>query len=318
MTVSNKMEFLARRGAGILIIAQEGVSCFSVNIILFLIIDTRLILFFHSAFIYKKRVRKIMNTDQTKTLATETDDTILDMKLFKVMGLYQFLCPAECGGFGQRMHRACLMLVWLNTIYKVVQLAWLPSMIHDFQRTMLFIVTLAYCFMCFIKLYAVSHHRTRLWTILLDSSQFAFTACGARHPDIVRQSRDATSWFLRWFVSLGSTVNLMWLLFPLLRTDHVTVTNADGTVSVYRSTVLSVWFPLPERVHNSMPGWTMLYVAEVFTYSVSMLGYQFFDFYLITLFSVMDAQFRTLCAGYKTLGHRLRKSTSHRHPGSYS
>lgn len=245
-----------------------------------------------------------------------TKDTVMDTKLFGIIGLRRLLCRTEDGGYDERTRKRCLMLVWLIIGYYSAQFAWLYDAVHDVPYDMYTIMMLTYSITCAIKGHALVRHAIRLGSVM-DACRFSFTTCGARRPAALRRCRDTVSRLLRVFVVLMAATFSTWAVTPLVWPTQVSVALKDGTVAHYRSTVFSMWFPLPQHAHNSLYGWVVLYAIEVFSYVSIMTTFTLFDCYLITIIFGLDAQFRNVSASCQTLGRRFRRPRSLNLSGQY-
>lgn len=243
--------------------------------------------------------------------AADADDTAVDTELFRVMGLYRLLCRAEDGGVGPRTRRAFVSLVCLTVGYFTTQIALLRS--TDIQRAMYTFVMMAYGTACVSKTYALMRHGVRLGAAM-EAARFSFTASAVRRPATMRRYRDVLSWLLRRLNAFYVVTSVLWVMAPVALPAYETVARADGTAARYRCTLYCLWFPLPERVHNSAPVWTAFWLAEAVAYSVSATGMILFDTYLLTTCCAMNGQFRTVSAGCETIGRRPRRPRSDDRP----
>lgn len=224
------------------------------------------------------------------------DDTAADVRLFRAIGLHRTLRGAD-----GPWRRACLAALCAAFGVHAAQLAWLPAALHDFQRCTFTAVMLAYGLMTSLKGFAVLGHAPRLLAVL-QVARATFARCARRRPGPMRRCRVTVSRLLRATVAMCYGTYAFWAAVPWCLSERVAVPRADGTVARYRATVNNMWFPLPEAAHNSPAGWAALYATEALVGLVDVFAWMLFDCYLITVCFALDAQFRTLAAGYATLG----------------
>ncbi|KAF0765148.1 odorant receptor 22c-like [Aphis craccivora] len=219
--------------------------------------------------------------DGDRTVArnpAEKDDadggTVLDVKLFKSIGMYQLLRPAECGLNADRCRSAALGVVFMTLGLQSMQVCRLYLARHDFQMFANMAVLVINGLMCLLKGYMVVANADRMCATL-DATRYAFTGCGGRNPSELRRCRATLSTILRAFVALSFGTLFVWVLIP--------------------------WFMASE--YDDMPTvWAVVYIVESTILTVNVFCWTSFDCYLVTMCFVFDALFRTMSTGYETLG----------------
>ncbi|KAE9532665.1 hypothetical protein AGLY_009746 [Aphis glycines] len=220
-------------------------------------------------------------SDGDRTVArnpAEKDDanggTVLDVELFKSIGMYQLLRPVECGLDVGRCRSAALVVVFMTLGLQSMQVARLYLARHDFQMFANMAVLVINGLMCLLKGYMVVANADRMCSTL-DAARYAFTGCGGRDPSELRRCRATLSTILRTFVALSFGTLFVWVLIP--------------------------WFMASE--YDDMPTvWAVVYVVESTILTVNVFCWTSFDCYLVTMCFVFDALFRTMSTGYETLG----------------
>ncbi|XP_026804934.1 odorant receptor 22c-like [Rhopalosiphum maidis] len=229
--------------------------------------------------------RRTANDDRTTAPnPAEKDadgDTVMDVELFKSIGMYQLLRPAECGLNSRRCRMAALVVVALTLGLQSMQVCRLYLARHDFQMFANMGVLVINGLMCLLKGYMVVANADRMCATL-EATRYAFTGCGGRDPSELRRCRATLSAILRTFVALSFGTLFVWVLIP--------------------------WFMASE--YDDMPTvWAVVYVVESIILTVNVFCWTSFDCYLVTMCFVFDALFRTMSTGYETLG-RCRSSAS--------
>lgn len=236
--------------------------------------------------------------------------TVMDVKLFKAIGLYQLLQPAACGGFSQRSRMAFLAVLWLTAGLLIMQIFRLYLAFDDLQTFMYSAMLMTVGLNCIFKGYAMVTNAERLRAVL-DVTLYGFTSCGRRDPSELRRCRETLFFWLRMFAEFGYITAIIWIVTPLFIIEDSPYVKLDGTVGHYRQTVLNCWFPVSETVHNWIPVWTLIYMIETVVSLTYISSSMLFDSYLITVCMVLSAQFRTMSAAYETLGSNSPQSLSH-------
>ncbi|VVC42144.1 Hypothetical protein CINCED_3A014049 [Cinara cedri] len=229
------------------------------------------------------------------------DRTVVDVKLFKAIGLFQTLS----GDDGRRYRTAMRVFFWtmFGTIVLNVWGMYLSS--NDFQRFTFLFLCVTISLMCSLKAHLLSRtvDAERLG-VVLDLARYAFTSCGRRDPSRLSRCRAKLSALLRTSVTIQLCVMLVWLLAPFFVHTRLSVTHLDGTVSEYRIGMVNLWVPLPDVVYDSAAGWSVVYAYEAFFFFCNFIAWMQFDCYLVTTCFALNAQFCTLAAGYEALGRR--------------
>ncbi|XP_050054942.1 odorant receptor 46a-like [Aphis gossypii] len=220
--------------------------------------------------------------------AREDGGTAVDVGLFKAIGMYQLLYPAECGlndgGHGYRT--AVLAAMGLVLGLQSMQVCRLYLARHDIQMFANMGMLVVYGFMCLLKGHTTATNASRI-CVTLDAARYAFTGCGGRDPSVMRRCRATLSTILRTFVALSFGTLVVWVIIP--------------------------WFVASE--YDDMPTvWAVVYVVESIIFTVNVFLWTSFDCYLVTMCFVFDALFRTMSAGYEKLGHASRPHSHGRQP----
>ncbi|XP_060833372.1 odorant receptor 46a-like [Rhopalosiphum padi] len=234
--------------------------------------------------------------------------TAVDVTLFKTIGLYQLLCPANRGGYSARSRHALLTVLGLSFALHAFQVPWLYYALNDLQRFAYMAAVIIYGMMCAFKGYVLVTNADRLWSVL-DAAGYAYTECGRRNPLWLRRCGVTLSAMLRSFVALSYATLIVWIALPFFVDEFTGIINLDGTVTRYRTTIHNMQFPVPLALYNSRPVWMLIYFTEVAVCIVNVFIWSMFDCYLVTMCFVLNAQFHTMSAGYVTLGRRRTQSS---------
>lgn len=232
--------------------------------------------------------------------------TVVDIKLFKVIGLYQLLCPAY-GLSGDRYRMVLLTVLRIAFALQVTQLFGLYYALNDLQRFTNMAVLVVCGMLCLFKGYVLITEAGRIWAVL-DAARFGFMSSRRgrrRQQSALHRCRATLSVLLRTFVTFSYVTLAIWLAVPYLMDAYVSIADPHGIVDRYRLNINNLWVPVSGSVYNALPVWTMFYMIEAFLIIVNVFCWTTFDCFMITVCFALNAQFRTVSAGYQTLG-RLR------------
>lgn len=248
---------------------------------------------------------------------TAADDvTVADLKLFRAIGLHQMLNPADRRS-GYRLRLAYRAVVALAFALQSVQIVGLFFTLNDLRRFAYMTVMVFNGLMCVLKGHVLVMNADRLWAVL-DVARYRYTVCGARDPTALHRCRATLAVLLRTFAVLSFSTLIIWSTMPLFMDPYVPITKPDGTVGQYRTTIDNLWFPaMTESVYNYTPVWAFIYSMEVFICTFNVISWLLFDSCMVTISFVLHAQFRTMAAGYESLGrHRDRRRIRLRRPST--
>lgn len=247
----------------------------------------------------------------TKTIRYKYDgNTIVDVNLFKAIGLYQLLLPTADSGDGDsfKPHRmAILVVLSLIIVLVCMQIVRLYLTLNDLYMLLYMTMILFIIFICTLKRYVMLTNVDKLG-VLMDVTRYDLMLCGCRHPSRWHRCQDALSAWLRVFVTLSSFTAVLWVVTPLLMDEYVPLVKLDGTVGQFRTSVFNMWYPVPQSVYNWRPVWALIYAIESSVCILDVYNYLMFDCYFITMCVALNTQFDTMSAAYETLG-RCHQST---------
>lgn len=235
------------------------------------------------------------------------NNTMVDVKLFKAIGLYQLLEPVERSGFSQRFRTAYLTVLWVTTGLLIMQSVRLYLTLGNLQTFVYSAMLITVGLNCIIKGYVMVTNANRLRSVL-DVALYGFTLCGCRDQVEFNRYRDFLFTRLRVYAIFNFVTLIIWLSVPFFINEYMSFTKMDGTVGHYRQTILNFWIPVSENTYNWIPVWTLIYTIESVISSMYIFSFILFDCYLITACMALSAQFRTLSAAYETLGPSSLKS----------
>ncbi|VVC26167.1 Olfactory receptor, insect [Cinara cedri] len=232
------------------------------------------------------------------------DGNMVDVKLFKIIGLYQILRPApQDGRTGRKYQKTLMAVMWLMLMTYIIQISALYFAMNDFQRLAHQTLVLSVCVVTWIKGYLLIWNADRMWPVL-ELGRYAFTSSGHRDPSKLIQCHATLSTMVRLFAAFYYWVLVAWLASPFFIHEPTKIIHLDGTVSKHRMTVLNLWMPLSEAEYNSTKYWAVVYGIEVMTCTINVFIWTMFDCYIMTVCFVLEAQFRTLEIAYTEIGHR--------------
>ncbi|XP_025409427.1 uncharacterized protein LOC112682880 [Sipha flava] len=248
--------------------------------------------------------------------AVDDDATVADLRLFRAIGLYQMLNPSDRRS-GDRLRLAYRAGVALAFALQSVQIVGLFFTLNDLRRFAYMTVMVFNGLMCVLKGHVLVMKADQLWAVL-DVARYRYTVCGARDPSALHRCRATLAVLLRTFAVLSFSTLIIWSTMPLFMDPYVPITKPDGTVGQYRTTIDNLWFPaMTESVYNYTPVWAFIYSMEVFICTFNVISWLLFDSCMVTMCFVLNAQFRTMAAGYESLGrHRDRRRIRLRAPST--
>lgn len=227
-------------------------------------------------------------------------ETIVDLRLFKAIGLYQLLSPVRsdaASGYRTALLTSTVIIVGVFA----VQTATLYLTVDDFSRFAYIVMTITMVSTNSFKSYTLIRRACPMWRAL-EPARYAFTTSARHDPSELFRCRDAVRTVLRTFAALNYCALSIWLITPWFVHETIPITNVDGTVAMCRTSVLNIWTPLSENAYNSPLVFAAVYAFEIFICSYCVFIITVFDIYVMTMSFVLVANFRTVAARYQTLG----------------
>lgn len=253
-----------------------------------------------------------MTTD-TITIVTEVDKknienkTMVDVMLFKAIGLYQLLRPCESGSVRHRYRTIVHVTVWLMIGLQIMQVVRQYLSLGDIQLFLFTTVTVIVEQISNYKAYVLVTNTDKLWTVL-EITRYGYISCSNRETSRLRRCGETISVWLRVFIVFIYITLTTWIIAPWIKNVYVPFNKLDGTIGHYRQTMLNMWYPISETVHNWTPVWALINLIETLISFTTVIWWVQFDCYLITVCTVLSAHFHNLSASYEILG---RKSTEY-------
>lgn len=246
----------------------------------------------------------VLTMEKSQIHSHMDNETVMDVKLFKFIGLLQVLKPAVSTGcvFDGQWHRRVLRVIfWTMLLTIILNIGMLHKAFNDFQRFTYLIMIIFIYINTTITGYLFLAKSDRMWDVL-DLTRFAFTSCGQRDSSRLADSRVKLSAILRTIVIIGLIVFLLRLSAPFIIQERLSVVQLDGTIKKYRRCIFNIWVPLSDTMYNSLVVWPLVYAYELLLLVGSCVVWFMFVCYLMTACFALNAHFRTLAAGYEALG----------------
>lgn len=216
----------------------------------------------------------------------DENKTIIDVILFKTIGLYHILSPVNSSGcFCYRT--VVLTFIRMSLVLQSVQFYRLYLVSNDLSAFTFLTVVMVSTLWFLYKGHVVVTKADKMFAVL-DVARYAFTSAGHQHSDQLQRYRDTLSTILRMFAGISYAALVFWVLSP-------GVINAETVINDEPTTIVAVR--------------KLLFVFDAFVFSVNAFCWVMFDCYMVTVCFVFTAHFRTLSVAYRTLGHVDESST---------
>lgn len=232
----------------------------------------------------------------------ENEETLIDVKLCKVIGLYQLLQPCQCDGFTKRYRTALLTAIWLAVGLLSMQIVRLYLELSNFQSFVNIAGVTIVEELCVFKGYVLVTNADRLWG-LMDVAMYGFTSYGRHNLPELRNTREMLSRLLCWMVVGYYGVTTLWTSATWFMEEFNPFFKLDGTVGEYRQTIFNLWIPVSEDVFNWTPVWSVVYMIEMVIVYLYTFLWLMFDCYLLAVCIALKAQSHVISTAYRNLGH---------------
>lgn len=216
----------------------------------------------------------LRKNDTGDEINQHVDDTVVDLKLFKFIGLHLSLCSPEWNKYRIAAWMIIGILCVLLTVHTYITYDRIALAPFTFIIWIYNIVSIYKC-----SLIMANRDRMR---IILDVARFTFTSCSLKHPDALVQGQRTLRIILCTLIASTYSMVLAWLMFPDL---------------------LQLVFP---QVKFSNITWTIIFVIDCTMLAFDVFLWMLFDCYMITVCVALSVQFKTVSAGYEMIGNSRR------------
>lgn len=238
------------------------------------------------------------------------DDTVMDVKLFKMFGLHQLIWYTPTNGSVNWYRTVMLAALWLSTVVQCMQIFRLYLEIKHIQLFTYTLMLITSGMIFIIKGFVMITNAEKVLAVL-HATRYTFTSCGHQNPSLLHRCREWLKFWLRPFFILIWSTMLLWDLVPWFAKQYVEFIKLDGTIGHYRTSTFNFWYPVSESMYNWLPVWAITYTIEAFIGYTYVMCLFLFDGFLVTMCITLNAQFHTLSAAYYALGHQSHHNQKH-------
>lgn len=230
-------------------------------------------------------------------------NTIVNIKLWKMIGLYQILSPNSPKIFG---HNIFHIIVAFFSVYEVIILILcligICYWINNISQIVLQITIFANFFFGCYKILVIIWNREKLRKCVKVACN-DFIKSKTRENIIFKRFRLKSLKATNMYVLMGLIILFVWSTIPLiLNNNYIDLKNLDGTWHRYRLNAFNMFFPVTSYKYNRF--FLLFHLLEVvfgFTYVIFS---HIFDSTIITMCFAISSQLESICNVYETLGQK--------------
>lgn len=182
---------------------------------------------------------------------TKEEDYVFNLKLAKLIGLFQIVDPNTTAVYGYNVYRVGIVVFvfYLLAVSSMFPLG-LYHTANDVYTFIYYFGCVSNHFFCCYKVLNVLYHSGDIWKCMDVAS---FKSMSYRHYDktIFDRRREFSASSSNAYVVVVTLPFLFWSVCPFVFRDTVlTIENAHGSYSKYRYNTLNLFFMVPDSTYN--------------------------------------------------------------------
>lgn len=230
-------------------------------------------------------------------------NTILNMRLSKIIGLCEILHPSNSKIFGYNISH---VVVTFFLLYEIIILTlclvgiyfWMSNMLQVvLQLTILPNFSFG-CYKMFILIRKTDKIRRSTKLVCNDFMKF-------KHYENVffNNFRMKSILSTYTYVIMGNFILLVWSISPIIfNTNYIILKNPNGVRHSYRLSAFNMFFPVSSETYNNY--FIIFHILEVVFGFVYVIFSHIFDTLLISMCFAISSNLKTIGNAYATLGRK--------------
>ncbi|XP_022160652.1 uncharacterized protein LOC111026810 [Myzus persicae] len=231
---------------------------------------------------------------------------VLNIKLTKLIGLYQILDPGTLKCRGRNVYHIVLafIVVYMFLISMMFNISgayyWTDNKLMSVDyfwkaENTLFLI---------YKMCIIVYHSDDIWDVCMSITRYDFTSFSHRDRHILDRWRERSVWLTTMFTIMYSSTTVFYLGISLaFRNYTLPVKNHDGSIGFYCQNVMNFYFIASDETYNTH--YFTFYFAEALFVSLSFMSYVVISTLLITLCFAMCCQMQMIYNAFESVGQKL-------------
>jgi len=231
------------------------------------------------------------------------EKTSCNIRLLKIMGLYQILDPKSDKLFGYNIYHIAVILaisyvcpfsvmlfvdgIYFWNYYKV------ESIIH---------LSIAgyILFLCY-KMMKIIRHSDKLWECL-SITRFDLLSCSDQYNKPMEVCRKRSILYMYTHAVFSYFPVFCWVICPLIFNNiFYTISDIKGSTNNYHMNVINVYVFISDETYNEFFG--VFYVIEIIFTILTVMFLNIFNIHFITMCMAISGQLQTICSAFESVGY---------------
>uniref|UniRef100_A0A2S2QCK4 Uncharacterized protein n=1 Tax=Sipha flava TaxID=143950 RepID=A0A2S2QCK4_9HEMI len=239
--------------------------------------------------------------------AMKDNEYIFNLKLSKLIGLYQILDPNTIQIFGYNVYHIGIVFVSLYmmaiSLLSLIRFYYLINNINEY--TFYLGCVLNYMFSCY-KIIQIVYCSNDIWKCT-DITSIRFLSYQYYDKSIFKNWQVRSIRLTKIYVSLSFIVTLFWLIISKSLSKNIfTSKNLDGSLSKYRMNIFNLYLIASDETYNRY--FNLFYLIELIVGVAFMYFSTLFDVLMVMMCFSFLCQLETICDAMKSLGHQCSKN----------
>lgn len=224
-----------------------------------------------------------------------TESTVVNLPLFKLIGLYRMADPHGPKIFDRNAFRLLIVTaMWFTislTAVSVIGLFWNEQEYVDVNTIYETLLLQVNNVMTVVKLRTMVANSQTIWK-LFDVSKVDFVSAKLENSDKLVECRQRTTRMTSFFVVFVFANNMCWIMLPIIFSHF----NSDGR----RTNALNFIYPLV-TVHDYNAYFVVIYIIETIGTCIISYGIIIFDVFLVSFCMAISAQYEVVQSKFEHL-----------------
>lgn len=233
---------------------------------------------------------------------------IINLKLMKLIGLFQILCPNSLKMFGFFIFKSIavipIIILTISIFFFCLSIYYCLDNFNEIMRYLLLVVA---GFTAIGKSYLVIVKSKKIWNCL-DLTYINFLSYKNHNKEILQNARQKILTETTIFLFLWLSIIVSWILSPILLKGKYWFATFENKTQRYRYNSLNIIFPVSSEFYDE--NYLLFFTLE--TMILLCWGYPMMvsDILTISMFNTILNQLKTIAASYVPLVSIARNNSS--------
>lgn len=234
----------------------------------------------------------------------DENKTILNVKLSKILGLYQILDPKSPKIFGYNVYQIIGMILLM---IEAVLLSLSATGIYYWMSSLTYMIPLlgySTCVLCTCYKMWILFQQPEQLRNCIEVACDDFMMNGHYGSVLHQRIQKKTAWITSSYVILGLMILFIYIVTPyIFNENYVLLKGLNGEEHEYHLSVFNLYFPVSNEEYNKY--FVFFHVFELIFGLIWVIYSHVFDLFAITMCYAISVQLKTINIAFATLGQKM-------------